>query len=163
MTIIIMIKKNNYSVYVCMWTGSLALYSVAILITYDLKRLPSISPSLTSLIDIPKLFSLSLFLLWCTTTVGGWQQTTTIAITARAIRCRHRRWFRRLIIIALSHSGLSPLRSSTLLLSPSRRFHRSRCSTRTTTPVTSPTDIHDSYLPLLYFSFKKKRAPTSFF
>ena len=59
MTIIMMIKRNDYSVYVPMWTGTLALYSVAILITYDLKRLSSISPSLTSLIDIPRLFSLS--------------------------------------------------------------------------------------------------------
>ncbi len=102
-------------------------------------------------------FSLSLFLLWCTTTIGGWQQITTIAITARAIRCRYRRWFRRLIIIALSRSGLPLLRSSTLLLSSSRRFHRSRCSSRiTTTTATSPTVIHDSYLPLLYFFFKKK-------
>jgi hypothetical protein len=43
-----------------------------------------------------------------------------------------------------------------LLSSSSRRFHRSRCSSRTTTTTaTSPSDIHDSYLPLLYFSLKE--------
>lgn len=104
--------------------------------------------------------SLSLFLfffLWCTTTIGGWQQTTTIAITVRAIRCRHRRRFRRLIIIALSRSGLSLLRSSTLLLLllSSCRFHRSRCSSRiTTTALTSPTDIHNSCLSRCVFLLK---------
>ena len=104
-------------------------------------------------------------MLWCTTTIGGWQQTTTIAKTVRAIRCRHRRWFRRLIIIALSRSGLSRLRSSTLLLlllPSSCRFHRSRCSSRiTTAALTSPTDIHNSCLSFVYFSWKNALRTSS--
>lgn len=101
----------------------------------------------------------------CKTTpsIEGWQQTTTIGVTARAIRRHHCRWFRRLIIIALSCSGSTLLRSSTLLLSPTRRFHCSRHCSRTTitttttnsTVATSPSDIHDSYLPLLPFYWKK--------
>jgi hypothetical protein len=50
-----------------------------------------------------------------------------------------------------------------LLLSSSHRFHRSRCSSRTTpTTATSPSDIHDSYLPLLYFFLKKLVSIFSF-
>jgi len=147
-------------VYICvsMWTGTLVLYFVAARIIYDLKRLTYIYLSVFFHWHTESFsHSLFLFLLGCTTTpIGGWQYATTIAVTARAIRC-HRCWFRRLIIIALSRSGLLLLRSSTLL-SSSRRFHRSRYSSRdtTTTTATSPSVIHDSSLPLLYFSLKKK-------
>lgn len=102
--------------------------------------------------------SISFFLLWCTTTIiGGWQQITT----ARAIR-RHCRYFCRIIIIVLSRSGLSFLRSSTLLVLPStRRLHRSRCFDQTsiTTDATVPSfDIYDFFRFLYFFLKRKPRA-----
>jgi hypothetical protein len=112
-------------------------------------------------IDITESFSQSLslpfFLLWCTTTIiGGWQQTTTV----RAIRRRHRRWFCRLIIIALSRSGPLFLRSLTLLLLPSSR--RLQCSDRTTLTTSPSFDIHESY-QFLYFSLKNKKPRANIF
>lgn len=170
--IVIRMKRNDESLYEQTF-NSCTLFLVRWLMIWR-DSYPSPLPLSLSLlrshfspIDIPRLFLLliplllflyfSFFLLWCTTTIGGWQQTTTIAITVRAIRCRHRRRFRRLIIIALSRSGLSLLRSSTLLLLllSSCRFHRSRCSSRiTTTALTSPTDIHNSCLSRCVFLLK---------
>jgi len=102
------------------------------------------------LIDIPIYFFFCRFFLWCIITIGGWQQITRIIVATRAIRRHHRRWFFRLIIIALSRSGPPLLRSSTLLLSSSRRFHRSQYYSYSNPTTSILSDIHDSYLPLLY-------------
>ena len=134
----------------------------------DLERLVPLLPSLFLVISITESSSSSsssFLQWWCTTIfIGGWQQTTT-----RAIRRHHCRWFYRLIIIALSRSALSFLRSSTFLLqllpASSRRFNRSRCSDRTSNTLTTTSSslhIHD-FSQLLDFSFSTKKTSSSLF